>query len=73
MRRLVRRHADFEADYLALLADLVARGEREWIVTLADGLEDVGRMLSRFPAAGPRLGSFFGDDRRRRSYRAKRQ
>jgi hypothetical protein len=55
MRRLVRRHADFEADYVALLADLVARGEREWIVTLADGLEDVGRMLSKFPAAGPRL------------------
>src|SRR5262245_59503373 len=55
MRRFVRRHADFEADYIALLGDLVARGEREWIVTLASGLEDVCRMLSRFPAAGPRL------------------
>lgn len=53
MPRRVCRHPDFEADYLALLGGLFARGERAWIETLASGLEDVVRMLSTFPAAGP--------------------
>jgi plasmid stabilization system protein ParE len=53
MPRAVRRHPDFEADYLALLGDLVAHGQSEWITALGSGLEDVVRMLSAFPAAGP--------------------
>ena len=53
--RAVRRHADFEADYLAMLEWLVELGARARVVQLAQGLHSVVRMLATFPAAGPKV------------------
>lgn len=50
--RTVRRHPDFEADFVAHLEWLVARRERGWIEALGAGVEEVGLLLSMFPAAG---------------------
>jgi plasmid stabilization system protein ParE len=50
--RTVRLHADFEADYVAQLEWLVSREERDWIVNLETGLEEVIQLLSVFPEAG---------------------
>lgn len=53
--RVVRRHADFEADYVEILDWLVDLGARARIVELAGGLHEVVRMLATFPTAGPRM------------------
>jgi plasmid stabilization system protein ParE len=53
--RAVRRHPDFEADYVELLEWLVDLGARARIVQLSSGLHEVVRMLAVFPAAGPRM------------------
>jgi plasmid stabilization system protein ParE len=53
--RPVRRHAAFEADFLAQLDWLVARDNAEWIRRLRTELHQVVRMLSAFPGAGSRL------------------
>lgn len=50
--RAVKRHPDFEADYKAQLRWLVSQEARTQIVQLAEGLHEVVRMLSAFPAAG---------------------
>ncbi len=52
MSRIVRRHPDFEADFLRLLDGLVARGAEGWVRTLAEGVAECSRLLGRFPAAG---------------------
>jgi plasmid stabilization system protein ParE len=52
---VVRRHPDFEADYVALLNSIVDRGEATWVGILADGLERTVRLLSSFPAAGTKV------------------
>jgi plasmid stabilization system protein ParE len=49
---IVRRHPDFEIDYLALLDSIVNEGDAIWIDVLADGLERTVRLLATFPAAG---------------------
>jgi len=51
----VKRHPDFEADYVVLLDSIVKRGEPAWIEVLADGLARTVRLLARFPAAGARV------------------
>ena len=53
IRRPVKRHADFEADYVAQLEWLVQHGERAWILELGRGVRSVGRLLAAFPFAGP--------------------
>ena len=50
--RAVRRHPDFERDFVAQLAWLAAHGSPEWITSLRDGLDKVIRMLGRVPGAG---------------------
>jgi plasmid stabilization system protein ParE len=54
---VVKRHRDFEADYIALLDSIVDRGEPTWIDVLADGLDRTVRLLSSFPAAGAAVDS----------------
>jgi plasmid stabilization system protein ParE len=53
--RVVRRHADFETDYVALLDWFVSEGDSLHIEQLADGLHKIVRMLSSFPAAGSKI------------------
>lgn len=55
MPHQVRRHPSFVADYLVLLEQLEQGGERERIVVLAHGLEEVVEVLSELPGVGVRL------------------
>jgi hypothetical protein len=55
MPRPVRRHATFMADYVAILAWLEQHGDRDWILVLAKGLDDVVRLLSELPGVGSRM------------------
>ncbi len=52
MTRKVRRHADFEEDFLCLLESIVERGEASWIAILLDGVKRASAMLAEVPGAG---------------------
>jgi plasmid stabilization system protein ParE len=50
--RTVRRHLDFEADFIAQLDWLARHGFRRWILELRTGLDEVTGLIARFPHAG---------------------
>ena len=50
--RAVKRHPDFERDFIAQLDWLSRRGFTEWIVALREGLTHVTKMVSKVPGAG---------------------
>ncbi len=52
MSRFVRRHADFEADFVKLLGVIVERGEEAWIAMLLAGVVDASAMLGKLPGVG---------------------
>ena len=52
MARSVRRHPDFEADYVAQLNWLVLHKERDWIVNLAKGLREIAVLVGKIPGVG---------------------
>jgi plasmid stabilization system protein ParE len=50
--RCVRRHRDFEADFVKLLQSLVTRGDEAWIERLLAGVVRASRMLAKLPGVG---------------------
>ena len=51
-RRVVRAHAEFDADFAARVEWLEERGELLWLERLKRELEEVRDLLATFPALG---------------------
>lgn len=55
MSRSVRRHPTFLSDYVAILDWLEQNGDERWILILANGLDDVVRLVGEVPGIGAQL------------------